>query len=51
MTWLAAIALAASVVVVLFARETVGRSVEALEAMIGADATGAARPAARKQAV
>jgi putative MFS transporter len=51
MTWLAAIAVAASIVVVLFAPETVGRSVEALEAGLVGGAGADAVPTARKQPV
>jgi putative MFS transporter len=51
MTWLAAIAVAASIIVVLFAPETVGRSVEALEAGLAGAACSDAVPSARKQPV
>jgi len=51
MTWLAAIAVAASIIVVLFAPETVGRSVEALEAGLAGGAGADAVPSARKQPV
>jgi len=51
MTWLAAIAVAASIIVVLFAPETVGRSVEALEAGLAGAASSNAVPSARKQPV
>jgi putative MFS transporter len=51
MTWLAAIAVTASIIVVLFAPETVGRSVEALEAGVVETANLEATSTGRKRAV
>jgi putative MFS transporter len=51
MTWLAGIAVAAGIVVVLFAPETMGRSVEALEAGAAGRTSSEAASAARKQPV
>jgi putative MFS transporter len=51
MTWLAAAAVGATVIVVLFAPETVGRSVEALEASLIGATPGRAAPKAGEPAV